>query len=94
LEFKGVGFKATANGNKLDLGLGFSHPVSYTAPEGITFTVEKSTITVSGIDREAVGKVAAEIRAYRKPEPYKGSGIRYSGEHVRKKAGKKAVTAG
>jgi len=94
LEFQGVGFKANVKGSDLELNLGFSHPVVYKAPEGIAFKVEKNVITVSGMDREVVGQVAAEIRAKRKPEPYKGSGIRYAGEVVRRKAGKKAVASG
>lgn len=94
LEFQGVGYKAAVKGNGLEMGLGFSHPVSFTAPEGITFKTEKNTIIVQGIDKELVGKVAAEIRSIRKPEPYKGSGIRYKGEVIIRKAGKKAVAAG
>lgn len=94
LEFQGVGYKAVVKGSDLELSLGFSHPIVYTAPEGIVFKVEKNTIAISGIDRELVGQVAAEIRSKRKPEPYKGSGIRYSGEVIKKKAGKKAITAG
>lgn len=94
LEFQGVGYKAVVKGNGLELGLGFSHPITYTAPESITFKVEKNTITVQGIDKELVGKVAAEIRLFRKPEPYKGSGIRYKGEIIVRKAGKKAVASG
>lgn len=95
LEFQGVGYKAVVKGtNGLELGLGYSHPISYTAPEGITFKVEKNSITVQGIDKEMVGKVAAEIRSFREPEPYKGSGIRYKGEIIIRKAGKKAVASG
>lgn len=94
LEFQGVGYKAVVKGSGLELGLGFSHPVSYAAPDGIAFKVEKNTITVQGIDKELVGKVAAEIRSFREPEPYKGSGIRYQGEVIRRKAGKKAVASG
>ena len=94
LEFQGVGYKASANGNKLELSLGYSHPVSYKAPEGISFTVDKTSIAVSGIDKEMVGQVAAEIRSKRMPEPYKGSGIRYSDEIIKRKAGKKAIAAG
>ena len=90
LEIIGVGYRAAAQGsNKLDLALGFSHPVSVDAPEGITFEVPTpNRIIVRGIDKEAVGQVAANIRKIRKPEPYKGKGVRYLGEHVAKKAGK------
>ncbi len=94
LEFQGVGYKATLKGNDLEMGLGFSHTVSVKAPEGITFKVEKNIIRVQGIDKELIGKTAAEIRSWRKPEPYKGSGIRYQGEIIRRKAGKKAVASG
>ncbi|MBI2068947.1 MAG: 50S ribosomal protein L6 [Candidatus Yanofskybacteria bacterium] len=94
LEFQGVGYKAVVKGNGLELGLGYSHPVFYTAPEGITFKAEKNSITVQGIDKELVGKVAAEIRSFREPEPYKGSGIKYKGEIIIRKAGKKAVATG
>ena len=92
LEIIGVGYRAAAAGpNKLDLALGFSHPVSFEAPEGITFEVPSPTrIVVSGIDKEIVGQVAANIRKIRKPEPYKGKGIRYAGERVIRKAGKAA----
>ena len=92
LEIIGVGYRATAAGpNKLDLALGFSHPVAFEAPEGITFEVPSPTrIIVSGIDKEKVGQVAADIRKIRKPEPYKGKGIRYAGERVIRKAGKAA----
>lgn len=91
LEVQGVGYRASVSGKKLVLELGFSHPIEYEAPEGIEFKVEKNIIIVSGVDRQQVGQVAAEIRAFRKPEPYKGKGIRYEGEYVRRKAGKKAV---
>jgi large subunit ribosomal protein L6 len=92
LEIVGVGYRAAAAGpNKLDLALGFSHPVSVDAPEGITFEVPQPTrIIVSGIDKEVVGQVAANIRKIRKPEPYKGKGVRYAGERVLRKAGKAA----
>ena len=73
------------------LHLGYSHPIKVVPPEGITFSVEKNLITVSGIDKQLVGQVAAEIRAKRKPEPYKGKGVRYQGEIIRRKAGKKAI---
>jgi large subunit ribosomal protein L6 len=92
LEFQGVGYRASGQGNKIELNLGFSHPINYEAPEGITFKVEKNVITISGIDKQTVGEVAAQIRKLRPPEPYKGAGIRYQGERVRRKAGKKAAT--
>ncbi len=94
LEFQGVGYRAAGQGNKIELNLGFSHPINYEAPEGITFKTEKSVITISGIDKQMVGEVAAQIRRLRPPEPYKGSGIRYQGEKIRRKAGKKAAGAG
>jgi len=90
LEIVGVGYRAIPQGpNKLELALGFSHPVHIDAPAGISFEVPVPTrIMVKGIDRQLVGQVAADIRKIRKPEPYKGKGVRYSGEHVRRKAGK------
>ena len=90
LDIVGVGYRAAAKGNDgLELALGFSHPVLVSAPEGITFVVPAPTrIEVHGIDKQLVGQVAADIRAWRKPEPYKGKGVRYVGEHVRRKAGK------
>ena len=90
LEIVGVGYRATAKGpSQLELALGFSHPVVIDAPEGITFEVPAPTrITVRGIDKEKVGQVAADIRKIRKPEPYKGKGVRYAGEVVQRKAGK------
>lgn len=91
LEIHGVGYRAAVQGKKLVLNVGFSHPVEVEAPEGIDFAVEKNIIIVSGIDNQLIGKVAAEIREFRKPEPYKGKGIRYEGEAVRRKAGKKAI---
>ncbi len=91
LEIQGVGYRATLEGRDLDLALGFSHPVKVLAPEGITFEVPSPTrIAVKGIDKEAVGQVAANIRKIRKPEPYKGKGVRYLGERVQRKAGKAA----
>ncbi len=92
LEIVGVGYRAAAAGpTRLDLALGFSHPVAVDAPEGITFETPAPTrITVRGIDKEVVGQVAANIRSIRKPEPYKGKGVRYAGEVVRRKAGKAA----
>ncbi|MDD4661744.1 MAG: 50S ribosomal protein L6 [Candidatus Pacebacteria bacterium] len=91
LELVGVGYKANVQGTDLVLDIGFSHPVKIPAPKGISFTAEKTNITISGIDKELVGQVAATIRQVRKPEPYKGKGIRYEGEIVRKKLGKKAA---
>lgn len=88
LELNGVGFRVSGGGQALDMALGFSHPVKYTAPEGIQLTVEKNLITVAGIDKQKVGQVAAEIRALKKPEPYKGKGIKYVDEVILRKAGK------
>lgn len=88
LEVNGVGFRVAATNNELEMSLGFSHPVKYKAPEGITVVTEKMTITVSGIDKQAVGQVAAEIRSLKKPEPYKGKGIKYADEVILRKAGK------
>ena len=90
LEIVGVGYRATAKGpGAMELALGFSHPVSITAPDGVTFEVPApNRIVVSGIDKETVGQVAADIRAWRKPEPYKGKGVRYAGEYVQRTAGK------
>lgn len=89
LEINGVGYRAAKNGNKLNLTLGFSHPVEMQDPEGVTTAVEGSNkIIVSGIDKEKVGQFAAEIRAKRPPEPYKGKGIKYTTEHIRRKVGK------
>ena len=89
LEIVGTGYRAAAKGSNIELALGFSHPVVVEPPQGITLTVEGNTkIIVSGIDKQAVGEVAANIRKLRKPEPYKGKGVRYEGERVRRKAGK------
>jgi large subunit ribosomal protein L6 len=89
LEIVGTGYRAAAKGSSIELALGFSHPVVVNPPAGITLTVEGNTkIVVSGIDKQAVGEVAANIRKIRKPEPYKGKGVRYEGERVRRKAGK------
>ncbi|HJS71751.1 MAG TPA: 50S ribosomal protein L6 [Acidimicrobiia bacterium] len=89
LEIQGVGYRASLQGSDIELLVGFSHPVNVKAPKGITFEVPEPTrIVVSGIDKEQVGQVAADIRKVRPPEPYKGKGIRYSGEYVRRKAGK------
>ncbi|MFC6639340.1 50S ribosomal protein L6 [Sulfitobacter sp. JBTF-M27] len=90
LEIQGVGYRAQMQGNTLKLNLGLSHDVDYTAPEGVTVTAPKQTeVVVEGIDEQLVGQVAANIRAWRKPEPYKGKGIRYKGEFVFRKEGKK-----
>jgi large subunit ribosomal protein L6 len=90
LEINGVGFKAQAQGKKLNLNLGFSHDVIYDIPEGIEIKTPAPTqVEISGANRQRVGQVAAEIRAYRPPEPYKGKGIKYSGEHILRKEGKK-----
>ena len=95
LEIAGVGYRAMKQGNDLEVTVGFSHPVRKAAPDGITFEVPSPTrITVSGIDKELVGQTAAEFRAIRKPEPYKAKGIRYEGEHIRRKAGKAAKAGG
>ena len=94
LEFNGIGFKAQVNGENLELNLGFTNPVVIKAPKGVAFQVEKNLIKVRGTDKEAVGHVAALIRASRPPEPYKGTGIKYKDEVIIKKAGKKAVTTG
>ncbi|OGM89571.1 50S ribosomal protein L6 [Candidatus Woesebacteria bacterium RIFOXYD1_FULL_46_19] len=94
LELVGTGYRAEISGQTLVLTVGYSHPVMIEAPEGITLTVEKSVITVSGADKEMVGQIAANIRAVRPPEPYKGKGIKYLDEVVRRKAGKAAKTVG
>jgi large subunit ribosomal protein L6 len=91
LELVGTGFKAESAGKTLSLTVGYSHPVKLEAPEGITFKVEKTFVTVEGTNREVVGQVAADIRGVRPPEPYKGKGIKYSDEIVRRKAGKAAA---
>jgi len=93
LEIQGVGYKAEQKGKGIKLTLGFSHTIDYPAPDGVAIeTPSPTTIIVSGIDKQKVGQVAAEIRAFRPPEPYKGKGIRYQGEHVRRKAGKTAAS--
>lgn len=94
LEIQGTGYKARVEGEELILNVGFSHEVKISPPENIKFSVEKNIITVSGIDKEKVGQIAAKIRKVRPPNPYTGKGIRYLGEEVRKKEGKKAATAG
>ena len=91
LEVNGVGYKSEVKGKILNLQLGFSHPIDYSFPEGIEITAEKNVITVTGSSKQKVGQTAAEIRAFRKPEPYKGKGIKYSDEIIRRKAGKAAA---
>lgn len=93
LEFEGVGYRANVEGDTLVMQLGFSHPVRLKAPSNIKFLVEKNVITVSGIDKGRVGEAASRIRAHKPPEPYQGKGIRYQGEIIRRKAGKKAVAS-
>jgi large subunit ribosomal protein L6 len=93
LEIHGVGYRANVQGSKLVLNVGYSHPVEFPFPAGITCTVEENVITVSGIDKEVVGELSANIRGTRKPEPYKGKGIRYRGEYVPRKEGKRAASA-
>ena len=88
LEVNGVGFRVTGGGQEIEMQLGFSHPVKYKAPAGVQLTVNKMEITVNGIDKQQVGQVAAEIRSLKKPEPYKGKGIKYADEQVLRKAGK------
>jgi large subunit ribosomal protein L6 len=90
LEINGVGYRVAMQGTDLKIEVGFSHPVVYKIPAGITASVEKNVITIEGTDKEIVGQVAAEIRAIRKPEPYKGKGIKYMDEQIRRKAGKTA----
>jgi large subunit ribosomal protein L6 len=94
LEFVGVGFRAEVNGNKLTLNMGFSHPKTVIAPEDITMGVEKNVISVAGIDKQAVGSIAAVIRSQKPVEPYKGKGIYYQGEIIRRKPGKTVAKAG
>ncbi len=93
LEIEGVGFKAAVDADGLTLNLGFTNPVKIKKPEGVNFLVEKNVITVSGISKEKVGQVSAEIRKAKKAEPYKGKGIKYQGEKIRRKEGKKVVAA-
>ncbi len=95
LEITGVGYRAALNGRKLTLNLGYSHQIEIDPPEGITFEVENPTrLAVVGIDKELVGQIAAKVRATRKPEPYKGKGVRYAGEYIRRKAGKAGKIGG
>ncbi len=96
LEINGVGYRAQMQGTKLVLSLGYSHPVEYPAPDGITIKMDeekKNVIVISGIDKQKVGQVAAEIRSFRKPEPYKGKGVKYEEERIKRKAGKTAAKA-
>ncbi len=93
LEIEGIGYRANMEGETLVLNLGLSHPVKFTPPGNVKISAEKNTIKVSGIEKASVGQSAAEIRAFKKPEPYKGKGIRYQGEIVRRKAGKKMAGA-
>lgn len=94
LELSGVGYRAAINGQALVLTIGFSHPVTVLPPEGIMFAVTEGKVVVTGVDKRVVGQIAATIRAIKKPEPYKGKGIKYIGEHIRKKAGKSAKAVG
>ncbi len=95
LEITGVGYRAALSGRKLTLNLGYSHPIEIDPPEGISFEVENPTrLAVVGIDKELVGQIAAKVRSTRKPEPYKGKGVRYSGEYIRRKAGKAGKIGG
>lgn len=90
LEINGVGYRADVKGNVLNLLLGYSHPIEYPLPDGISAKVEKNKIILSGIDKQALGQTAANVRAFRPPEPYKGKGIRYAGENIQRKVGKAA----
>ncbi|HEY8818631.1 MAG TPA: 50S ribosomal protein L6 [Candidatus Limnocylindrales bacterium] len=95
LEITGVGYRAALNGKRLTLNLGYSHPIEIDPPDGISFELENPTrLAVVGIDKELVGQIAAKVRATRKPEPYKGKGVRYSGEYIRRKAGKAGKIGG
>lgn len=91
LEVNGVGYKANVSGKNLKLNLGFSHDIDFTAPDDVTIEAKNNVITVTGIDKQRVGQVAAQIRAYKKPEPYKGKGIKYSDEYIIRKSGKTAA---
>lgn len=93
LEIEGVGYKAAMEGQTVVLSLGFVNPIKLTPPKGVSIAVEKNTIKISGVDKELVGQTAAQIRSYKKPEPYKGKGIHYQGEVIVRKVGKKAGTA-
>jgi len=91
LEINGVGYRAAVNGKTLELQLGFSHPINYAIPEGLEVKVDKNIITINGTEKQAVGQAAAEIRAFRPPEPYKGKGVKYTDEVIIRKAGKTAA---
>lgn len=93
LQIEGIGFKAEVQGKNIKMALGFSHPVIVAIPEGLSAVVEKNIISISGADKDSVGQFAASVRSLKEPEPYKGKGIRYEGEHVRQKEGKKAAGA-
>jgi len=93
LEIEGVGYRAEVQGRNLALQLGFSHKINFAIPDGINIIVKDNVIDIFGIDKQLVGQVAASIRSFRKPEPYKGKGIHYRGEHIRRKTGKKAAAA-
>ena len=93
LEIEGVGYRAQVEGSNLVMQLGFSHPIEFPIPDNVSVSVEGNAIDISGIDKQLVGQVSAKIRSYKKPEPYKGKGIHYKGEHIRRKTGKKATTA-
>ena len=92
LEIVGIGYRAESSGKNATFHLGYSHPINFELPEGIDAKIEKTKITLSGIDKELLGRTAAKIRSFRKPEPYKGKGIRYAGEIIRRKAGKTGAT--
>lgn len=94
LEINGVGFRAQMKGTTLEMSLGFSHPVEFNAPQGVEIAVNQNLITVTGFDKQKVGEAAANIRMLKKPEPYKGKGIKYVDEHIRRKAGKAAAKGG
>lgn len=94
IELEGVGYRAQVEGDSLNLTLGFSHPIKFKAPAGISFSISENKITVLGVDKQLVGEVASQIRSLKPPEPYKGKGIRYVGERIRRKAGKAAKTIG
>jgi large subunit ribosomal protein L6 len=94
LKIEGVGYRATVEGNEVVFNVGYSHPVKFNLPEGVKASVEKNILKISGADKRLVGEVAAEMRAIRKPEPYKGTGIMYVGEVIRRKAGKKVAGSG
>lgn len=91
LEINGVGYRGSVSGNLITFALGFSHPVLFQLPQGVEATIERNLITITGYDKQVVGQVAANIRALKKPEPYKGKGIKYVEEHIRRKAGKTAT---